>query len=525
MKHHWNSLLLTLCVASLGVASAKADPPTRPPIFALVMGADEYHGKRLYGAVADANDIAAALKDAGAREIVLLTNAALTHAAMRATIADLAAKAARVNGWLFITYAGHGGQEDEHITGDEEDGKDETLILPGFTNGPPGNYERVLDNEIYELTSAIPKNVTVVLVADSCHSGTVNRGYDPRANGVVVRTQPYGPITDDMLPPPPAWTAHKEVNDLPNLIFVASSLDKEETLEVPIEGRPRGALSYAVARAIRGVADQNKDGVTTLGEFREYVTLKARALAQNRQTPGVHFLAGKQDVAMPFGDSASPIPPPPPFSLWTQGGPSPAPASGFIAAPSKTAADFLWDAGKHQIVNNKVGDMIAEMSPGEQETPFLAGVADKWRTLPALEEMAALHPLPIEIGPRGPAVLYTGGLVSIQVARPKDPALKYFTVVNLAGDGTVQYLWPKTAREAGPLSSGVGAFNNDVGAPYGADHVVALATAEAPVKLRQALEALNGHQAASALESALREAETGGPYAIGIESIYTGPTP
>ncbi|MFJ3881651.1 caspase family protein [Streptomyces sp. NPDC090077] len=81
--------------------------------------------------------------------------AALKTAATRLTAGDL----------LLLTYAGHGSQVPDK-NGDEPDRRDETWVL----------YDRqFVDDELYALLGAFPEDVRVLLLSDSCHSGTVSR--------------------------------------------------------------------------------------------------------------------------------------------------------------------------------------------------------------------------------------------------------------------------------------------------------------------------------------------------------------
>jgi len=66
---------------------------------------------------------------------------------------------------FWISYAGHGGQTIDH-NGDEDDFMDETWCL----------FDRqLLDDELYFLWSQFKEGVRVLIVSDSCHSGTVSR--------------------------------------------------------------------------------------------------------------------------------------------------------------------------------------------------------------------------------------------------------------------------------------------------------------------------------------------------------------
>jgi hypothetical protein len=66
---------------------------------------------------------------------------------------------------LLLTYAGHGAQVKD-LTAEEEDGLDETWCL----------YDRMLlDDELYSMWSKFKPGVKIVVISDSCHSGTITR--------------------------------------------------------------------------------------------------------------------------------------------------------------------------------------------------------------------------------------------------------------------------------------------------------------------------------------------------------------
>jgi hypothetical protein len=66
---------------------------------------------------------------------------------------------------LLLTYSGHGGQVRD-VDGDEGDGKDETWCL---WDG------ELVDDRIGAMLARFRAGVRIVLVSDSCHSGTVSR--------------------------------------------------------------------------------------------------------------------------------------------------------------------------------------------------------------------------------------------------------------------------------------------------------------------------------------------------------------
>ncbi len=120
----------------------------------------------------DANDMAAIAKDKGMSSTVLLTKKATRANALGAL--RRAAKSLRAGDLLFLSYSGHGGQVPD-INGDEDDKRDETWCL----------YDgQVIDDELYLEFSRFAAGVRILVLSDSCHSGTVARGIPPQPETV-----------------------------------------------------------------------------------------------------------------------------------------------------------------------------------------------------------------------------------------------------------------------------------------------------------------------------------------------------
>jgi metacaspase-1 len=117
----------------------------------------------------DANDMAAIAKGKGMKPTVLLTKKA-TRAAVLAGM-RAAAKALKAGDFFFLTYSGHGGQVPD-TNRDEADRKDETWCL--FDG-------QLIDDELYFELSRFADGVRVLVLSDSCHSGTITRERTPPA--------------------------------------------------------------------------------------------------------------------------------------------------------------------------------------------------------------------------------------------------------------------------------------------------------------------------------------------------------
>lgn len=99
----------------------------------------------------------------------------LTKQATRGNVIQDIKKAAKLlspDDIFIINYSGHGGQLPD-INGDEEDHKDETWCL----------YDKQLvDDELFLLLTTFRSDVRIIVISDSCHSGTmIKEVFKPRA--------------------------------------------------------------------------------------------------------------------------------------------------------------------------------------------------------------------------------------------------------------------------------------------------------------------------------------------------------
>ncbi|WP_280152859.1 caspase family protein [Piscinibacter sp. XHJ-5] len=125
----------------------------------------------------DANDMAAIAKVQGMKATVLLTKKG-TRAKVLSSI-RAAAKALKSGDLFFLSYSGHGGQVPD-VTGDEDDKQDETWCL----------YDaQLIDDELYHELGRFRAGVRIVVLSDSCHSGTVTRDL-PATVAIVPTAQP-----------------------------------------------------------------------------------------------------------------------------------------------------------------------------------------------------------------------------------------------------------------------------------------------------------------------------------------------
>ncbi len=156
------------------MTTTKLPKPTQTKAMALNIGlnavsAAAYAGwdGPLAACEADAHDMAAIARSKGMKTTTLLTKKA-TRAHVLAALRS-AAKALKGDDLFFLSYSGHGGQVRD-IDNEEADRKDETWCL--FDG-------QLIDDELYFELSKFARGVRILVLSDSCHSGTVTRALPP----------------------------------------------------------------------------------------------------------------------------------------------------------------------------------------------------------------------------------------------------------------------------------------------------------------------------------------------------------
>ena len=146
----------------------------------------------------DAKDMAALAGARGIKATVLLTKSA-TRAKVLAAL-RAAAKALVSGDFFFLSYSGHGGQVPD-VSADESDKLDETWCL---------HDGQLIDDELYQELGNFATGVRLLVLSDSCHSGTVVRAGPPPLGG------PVSLLRSKMMPPSVAmrtYEAHKDFYD------------------------------------------------------------------------------------------------------------------------------------------------------------------------------------------------------------------------------------------------------------------------------------------------------------------------
>ena len=190
----------------------------------------------------DANDMAAIATARGLRPTVLLSKAA-TRAKVLAALRK-ASSTLKAGDYFLLSFSGHGGQVDD-VTGEEDDKLDETWCL--FDS-------QLIDDELYLELSRFAAGVRVLVLSDSCHSGTVTRAAPPTVSAVGPRPR--------MMPPAVArrtYLAHRAFYDKLQK-DIARTADKAAVAD------PDAVLAGLGATSVRltGIVSQFNAGVVLI---------------------------------------------------------------------------------------------------------------------------------------------------------------------------------------------------------------------------------------------------------------------
>lgn len=242
--------------------------PPQPKLYGLVVGIDDYGGRyNLKGAVNDAERITSMLRQAGAQNIVTITNQDVRLSYIDYVWNDIV-EDAEPGDTLFFTYSGTGYREPAEGERSGKDGLRTVLLLSGsrsvedyqglakgdndgrlaFELIEPG---RKLTDEIFTgwMEKAARKNVNVIVLIDGCHAG-----------GLLLR-------------------------EFANVSFFGSVPEDKLAMERPFDDKRYGIGSYVFSEAIGGAADLNRDGYLTQRELFAYGRQNLFNITRGKQDP------------------------------------------------------------------------------------------------------------------------------------------------------------------------------------------------------------------------------------------------
>ena len=249
---------------------------------ALLVGINRYRipGADLRGCVNDVRNVEALLRETygfAKKDITTLTDFSATKQAIQAGVRSLV-RGGRAGDVLLFHFSGHGSNVPDD-DGDEADGRDEILCPTDL------DWKRPLRDDWLRTTfDTLKPGVSLTVIMDCCHSGTITRAVQP----------PDAPMMERYLPSPWDLVAvesgrklrgrlgpgvHRAsranrakrdtvVADIPEVLFTGCR-DTQTSADATLGGAFNGALTYCLVAALR-----KNDGVLS------HRTLRDRAAAQ-----------------------------------------------------------------------------------------------------------------------------------------------------------------------------------------------------------------------------------------------------
>jgi len=239
----WIRLASLLVAVTPNFAWAQADRGSPPVKRALFIGINDYQNvPDLRGANNDVDLISSILVQRYGylpENITRVHDRDATREGILAALRNLV-ESSGPNDSLYIHYSGHGSQVPDGNGDEPADGFDETLVPH---DGRSPSIADITDDELAEILESLPA-ANVVVVLDSCHSGTATRG----DLAVVSRWVP--PDSRASLYQTPVQTRKVvEVLGERHTLITASASD-QLALDGPVDGRPHGLFSYSLGRAL-----------------------------------------------------------------------------------------------------------------------------------------------------------------------------------------------------------------------------------------------------------------------------------
>ncbi|MBZ9700529.1 MULTISPECIES: caspase family protein [unclassified Mesorhizobium] len=254
-KRHYRALL----VALLLIACPRTVFAEEPGVFALLVGINSY--AKTPSSAYNASDLRGTANDVGlVKELLtgtysvpddsdhfrILLDAQATHAGIRQAFADQLIEKAKAHpdATFLFYFSGHGSLAVDD-NGDEGDGYDETIVAQD-SRGPGGTDIR--DDEIEAwLTELKQYTHNIVLIFDSCHSGTISK--EPT---LVGRMAPLdGRLLKDAVPAEHQVRNASIADSGRSYSIIEGSQADEVSNEDHIDGNYDGLLTYYLVQTLK----------------------------------------------------------------------------------------------------------------------------------------------------------------------------------------------------------------------------------------------------------------------------------
>ncbi|MCW5908936.1 MAG: tetratricopeptide repeat protein [Chitinophagales bacterium] len=267
-------VLLLFIIASLwvsaqdqrGAAVSNTQPTAVGNTYALVVGVSKYKEVTpLRFANRDAEAFVDFLKSKSGGNvptdnIKVLTDEEATRSNFWMEYTDLK-KRIKEGDMFYVYFAGHGDIEQDISEGDPL-----LLLSKSYKQNYIAGGEYISLSDLSRYLGAISKKgITVVFIADACHSGAMlSGGNSGRETTVVALQQSWG-----------------------NEIKFLSCQPTEVSEESDKWGGGRGIFSYVLEEGLKGLADTNNDSIVSVGEIKRYLENEVPRQTGDAQNPDI----------------------------------------------------------------------------------------------------------------------------------------------------------------------------------------------------------------------------------------------
>jgi len=253
-------------------AFRKGEPMKR----ALCVAINDYPGtaQDLSGCVRDCKTMSNTLLNTfGISEQVKLLNNRATRKNILAELAELVKKTLKGE-WLVFYYSGHGTWVPD-VSGDEPDGRDEALYVYGRRK-----KDRILlDDDLRAVIDGLAPGANLLVISDSCHSGSVTRALADMDEGVVPTKKYVAP--EGIKDVPSKVAKHFGTPDAKspiNHILISGCSPTQYSYEAVIGNAVRGVFTHRLINVLK------KNPKATIGKIYQVLRTKLPS-AKFAQTP------------------------------------------------------------------------------------------------------------------------------------------------------------------------------------------------------------------------------------------------
>ena len=525
-------LCIALCVALVAGPSDARFPggDTR----ALIIGVDSYPGRAaLRGAVNDARLMNQALS--WSKESVLLLNEQATVQRILTEWRRLNA-ASRPGDYVVVHFSGHG------LRVPTRDARNRVQMDTAFVTaeydllGGDLAAGLLLNSTIGEIASDMEQQgLQLVLIADTCYSLGIIRG------GCGQRDDPCRSLDFD-----PTDLRPIQVNDgsvqlgrtRPNVILIAAALESEAVREIQFNSQNHGALSVAIAEALTGQADMNRDGRVTLGELDRYVVSRTRRLGHGQQASVHAHRRGPETEFVRLAGTAPPVTDRQMGTLFVDGPALPAGIlpDGMRLVRDRDVAELTWRASAGLVLRFN-GDVLAY---GVRDASSLRDVLHRRMIVARLDAVARHRPLDVVVTLQPDLALQRDlppALAEAARRAEQGPFLarqranvvaaqtpeSHTVVFSLSTNGQVHRIFPHPTAKTTVPSAGQ-RYQQPLCAapPFGSTMVVLVSSPRPLDTLRMAVDAATDRRVPESVVAAVEAAVQQGAW-LGIAEVLTSP--